>query len=52
MPVNVTEISRGDILELNGDPWQVSEISSQTPSAPLSPNGTNVYRGRRSGVNR
>ena len=33
MPVNVTEISRGDILEINGDPWQVSEISSQTPSA-------------------
>lgn len=33
MPVNVTEISRGDILQINGDPWQVSEISSQTPSA-------------------
>jgi elongation factor P len=33
MPVNVTEISRGDILEINGDPWQISEISSQTPSA-------------------
>jgi len=33
MPVNVTEISRGDILQINGDPWQVSEVSSQTPSA-------------------
>src|SRR6185503_11087698 len=33
MPVNVTEISRGDFLVINGDPWQVSEISSQTPSA-------------------
>lgn len=33
MPVNVTEISRGDILHIGGDPWQVSEISSQTPSA-------------------
>ena len=33
MPVNVTEISRGDILQINGDPWQVSEVTSQTPSA-------------------
>jgi elongation factor P len=33
MPVYVTEISRGDILNINGDPWQVSEVSSQTPSA-------------------
>jgi elongation factor P len=33
MLVNVTEISRGDILQINGDPWQVSEVSSQTPSA-------------------
>jgi elongation factor P len=33
MPVNVTELSRGDILQIGGDPWQVSEISSQTPSA-------------------
>lgn len=33
MAVNVTEISRGDILEIDGDPWQVSEIASQTPSA-------------------
>jgi elongation factor P len=33
MAVNVTEISRGDILEIGGDPWQVSEITSQTPSA-------------------
>ena len=33
MLVNVTEISRGDILQINGDPWQVTEVSSQTPSA-------------------
>lgn len=33
MPVYVTEVSRGDILQIGGDPWQVSEISSQTPSA-------------------
>jgi elongation factor P len=33
MAVNVTEIGRGDILEIGGDPWQVSEITSQTPSA-------------------
>lgn len=33
MNVNVTEIKRGDILEIEGDPWQVTEIASQTPSA-------------------
>lgn len=33
MTVNVTEIERGDILEIDGDPWQVAEVSSQTPSA-------------------
>ena len=33
MVVNVTELSRGDILELDGDPWQVAEVQSQTPSA-------------------
>ena len=33
MPINVTEVKRGEILEIDGDPWQVSEISSQTPSA-------------------
>jgi elongation factor P len=33
MIVNVTEIARGDILEIDGDPWQVTEVSSQTPSA-------------------
>jgi elongation factor P len=33
MAVNVTEIKRGEILEIDGDPWQVSEIASQTPSA-------------------
>jgi elongation factor P len=33
MPQNVTEIKRGEILEIDGDPWQVSEIASQTPSA-------------------
>jgi len=33
MPINVTEVKRGEILEIDGDPWHVSEISSQTPSA-------------------
>ncbi len=33
MLVNVTELKRGDILELDGDPWQLTEVVSQTPSA-------------------
>jgi elongation factor P len=33
MIVNVTEIARGDILEIDGDPWQATEVASQTPSA-------------------
>jgi elongation factor P len=33
MPVNVTDMKRGDILEIGGDPWQVSEVQQQTPSA-------------------
>jgi elongation factor P len=33
MIVNVTELSRGDILEIDGDPWQATEVQSQTPSA-------------------
>jgi elongation factor P len=33
MVVNVTDLTRGDILELDGDPWQVAEVQSQTPSA-------------------
>jgi elongation factor P len=33
MTVNVTELSRGDILEIDGDPWQATEVQSQTPSA-------------------
>jgi elongation factor P len=33
MVVNVTELTRGDILEVDGDPWQVAEVQSQTPSA-------------------
>jgi elongation factor P len=33
MAVNVTELSRGDIVEIDGDPWQVTEVVSQTPSA-------------------
>jgi elongation factor P len=33
MLVNVTEIARGDILEIDGDPWQATEVQSQTPSA-------------------
>jgi elongation factor P len=31
--INVTEVSRGDVLEIDGDPWAVAEIVSQTPSA-------------------
>src|SRR5262245_33678132 len=33
MIVNVTELKRGDVLEIDGDPWQLSEVQSQTPSA-------------------
>jgi elongation factor P len=33
MIVNVTELERGDLLEIGGDPWQASEVVSQTPSA-------------------
>lgn len=33
MTTSVTDISRGDILHMDGDPWQVTEIASQTPSA-------------------
>jgi len=33
MAVNVSELKRGDILEIDGDPWQVGEVQSQTPSA-------------------
>jgi elongation factor P len=33
MTVNVTELKRGDILEIDGDPWQATEVVSQTPSA-------------------
>jgi elongation factor P len=33
MIVNVTELARGDILEIDGDPWQATEVTSQTPSA-------------------
>ncbi len=33
MIVNVTEIARGEILEIDRDPWQVMEVTSQTPSA-------------------
>lgn len=31
--MNVTDLARGDILEIDGDPWQVAEVASQTPSA-------------------
>lgn len=31
--INVTELKRGEVLELDGDPWVVAEVSSQTPSA-------------------
>ena len=33
MVVNVTELKRGDLLEIDGDPWQANEVVSQTPSA-------------------
>jgi elongation factor P len=33
MAVNVTDLRRGDILEMDGDPWLVTELASQTPSA-------------------
>jgi len=33
MTVNVTEVKRGDILEIDGDPWQATDVQSQTPSA-------------------
>jgi elongation factor P len=33
MVMNVTEVKRGEILEIDGDPWQVAEVQSQTPSA-------------------
>jgi len=33
MVANVTELKRGDILEIDGDPWQMTEVLSQTPSA-------------------
>jgi elongation factor P len=33
MIVNVTELERGDLLEVDGDPWQANEVVSQTPSA-------------------
>jgi elongation factor P len=33
MVVNATELKRGDLLEIDGDPWQAAEVASQTPSA-------------------
>lgn len=33
MAVNVTDLKRGDILEIDGDPWRLTEVVSQTPSA-------------------
>jgi elongation factor P len=33
MQVNVTEVKRGDILHMDGDPWQLTEVQTQTPSA-------------------
>jgi elongation factor P len=33
MTVNATELKRGDILEIDGDPWQATDLQSQTPSA-------------------
>ena len=31
--INVTELKRGDVLEIDSDPWQVVDVASQTPSA-------------------
>ena len=31
--IAATEIKRGDILDLDGAPWMVTEVTSQTPSA-------------------
>ena len=31
--MNVTDLTRGDILEIDRDPWQITELASQTPSA-------------------
>lgn len=31
--INVTDVKRGAILEIDGDPWEVSDVASQTPSA-------------------
>lgn len=33
MQLNVTEVRRGEILEENGDPWQVTESQNHMPSA-------------------
>jgi elongation factor P len=33
MAASVTDVKRGDILEMDGDPWQITESQSQTPSA-------------------
>jgi elongation factor P len=33
MTVSATELKRGDILEIDGDPWQATDLQSQTPSA-------------------
>jgi elongation factor P len=31
--INATEIRRGEILDLDGAPWEVTEVAVQTPSA-------------------
>lgn len=31
--IPATDLKRGDILELDNDPWQVTEVAMQTPSA-------------------
>ncbi len=45
MAVNVTDLKRGDILEMDGDPWLVTEIASQTPSARTSQGLAKTWRG-------
>ena len=46
MVVNVTELKRGDILEIDGDPWQATELQDLVPvsydAAVLEPSYDNV----------
>jgi elongation factor P len=33
MATNVTDLERGDVVLVDGDPWELTEVQSQTPSA-------------------